>query len=142
MTRWAPLLAVASAFALLVYLPLFHYTGQHEVGLKFNPFMGTVQADTPGFNFSAPWVAVAKLDTRPQRVCVTTVAKVLVCKLVRFNPEGYSEFVKREGFRYYWLDNRISFNFGYAEEYRGVRDLLRGYAFEGTPQKFLEFPPG
>ena len=77
------------------------------------------------------------MEIRPMRVCVETVAKVISCKLAEFLPSGFTEFVQREGFRYYWWDNRISFNFGYNEEYRGGRDLVRGYAFAVTNQKFI-----
>lgn len=120
------------------YLPFVHYTAVNEVGIMFNRMDGEVRADTPGLHLSAPWVFVAKVDTRPQRACITSVAKTMTCKLARFVPTHYAEFVKREGFRYYWWDNRISFNLGYFEEYRGVRDVIRGYAFSGAKQKFVE----
>jgi hypothetical protein len=126
------------AVLLLFYLPFFHYTDAHEVGIKRNQLDGTLSIDTPGFNITAPWIFVAKMETRPQRVCVESAAKVINCKLAIFRPTEYLEFVQREGFRYYWWDNRISFNSAYAEEYRGSRDLIRGYAFSTAKQNFVE----
>ena len=58
-------------------------------------------------------------------------------KLIQFNPEYWREFVDVEGWRYYWLANRFSFNFGYEEEYRGMRDLMRGYAYSAKQYLFL-----
>ena len=49
--------------------------------------------------------------------------------LVSFDPNGWREFVNNEGFYYYWWSNRISFNMGYDDEYRGMKDLIRGYSF-------------
>jgi hypothetical protein len=45
--------------------------------------------------------------------------------------------VKTEGFYYYWWANRLSFNLGYDQEYRGVRDLMRGYAYSPHHYPFL-----
>lgn len=120
-----------------VYFPFFHYTDQHEVGLVLNVLDGSVSIDKPGFNVTAPWKLVSKADTRSQKVCVTSVSRTMNCKLVQFNPTFYAEFVKTEGFRYYWWDNRISYNSGYTEEYRGFRDVLRGYAFSATQHPWI-----
>lgn len=129
--------AVITAFTILFYLPFFHYTSAHEVGIKFDKWNGIVSRDTPGFNLSPPWVLVAKMETRPLRVCIESVAKVINCKLAEFVPTAFQEFAQREGFRYYWWDNRLSFNSGYHDEYRGSRDLIRGYAFGVSDQRFV-----
>lgn len=122
----------------LLYLAFFHYTNIHEVGVMRNIISGELTTDKPGFHFSSPWVLVAKLDTRFQKVCATSHARVMNCKMGRFIPENYQALVEREGFRYYWWDNRISFNFGYDEEYRGERDLIRGYTFTEEKVSFIE----
>ena len=128
--------AIVGAF-LLLYLLCVHILDQHHVGLRYNLLTGEMTLDAPGVYVTPPWVRVSRIDVRPQRVCLTTVAKVLICKLVRFQPSEYKAFVAREGFRAYWWDNRISFNLGYFEEYRGLRDIFRGYAFEPGPHPFL-----
>lgn len=126
-----------SGFVFLFYFCCIHYTESQEIGLMYDVRDSQVILDSPGFNITAPWIFVSKIDTRPQRVCITSVAKVLNCKLVQFLPNQYKAFIQREGWRYYWWDNRISFNSGYKEEYRGFRDILRGYAFdENSPHKF------
>jgi hypothetical protein len=58
-------------------------------------------------------------------------------KLVQFEPKAYQEFVATEGFRYYWWANRFSVNFGYRDEYRGIKDIFRGYAYSDKKYPFL-----
>jgi len=64
--------------------------------------------------------------------------KVANAKLVQFDPEHWEEFVKVEGWRYYWWSNRISFNLGYREEYRGWRDVMRGYGYSAKKYPFIK----
>lgn len=131
LTGGAVLLCVVAGLALL------DITEQHEVGLSYSLLSAEVTKKTPGIHLSAPWTLVAQVDTRPQKVCVSTTAKVLACKLVQFEPAHFQEFVRREGFRYYWLSNRLSFNWGYTDEHRGMRDVLRGYAFDAQKHSFV-----
>jgi hypothetical protein len=115
-----------------------HFTDQYTVAIVRNNFSGEVWCDIKGgFHLTAPWVQAARIDTRPQRVCVTTTARAYNCKLVEFDPTGYREFVKTQGFYYYWWANRISFNLSYPDEYRGMKDLLRGFAFSYHKYPFL-----
>lgn len=120
------LLGVVVAF----YLGFVNYTDQYHVGITWNLFSGELMLqEKAGFHCSPPWMLVSRIDTRPTRVCITSTSRAYNCKLVQFEPGAYREFVKTQGFRYYWLANRLSFNSGYDEEYRGMRDILRGYAF-------------
>lgn len=123
---------------LLVFLACLHYTEVGEVGVMRNVVNGRLELDTPGWHFSPPWVLVSHADTRPMRVCVTSAGRGYNCKLVQFVPEFYEEFVATEGFRYWWWANRLSFNWGYEEEYRGFRDLMRGYAYSAKQYPFVQ----
>jgi len=104
----------------------------------WNPISGELTRDHPGRHLTPPWVFVAKLDTRPVRVCVTSASRSVNCRLVQFDERLYEDFVRTEGFRYYWWDNRFSFNFGYPEEYRGFRDVMRGYAYSVKKYPFIK----
>jgi hypothetical protein len=78
------------------------------------------------------------VSTAPQRLCLTSSAHAAVnCRLVQFVPEHYRQFLAIEGFRWYWWSNRFSFNLGYREEYRGFKDVLRGYAFSSQQYQFI-----
>jgi hypothetical protein len=120
------------------YISCVHYTDVHQVAITWNIFTGEKTLDQEsGINFSPPWVFVSRIDTRPQRVCVSSSTKNFNCLLVKFEPSGWEEFVELEGFGYYWWSNRISINMGYDEEYRGMKDLLRGYAFDNNKRRFI-----
>jgi hypothetical protein len=137
--RW---LAIFVGLFGIIYFPFFHYTNIHELGVMKNIVSGDLRRDDPGFNFSAPWVLVAKLDIRPQRVCITSRSRIMRCKLGSLDANNFRDLVAREGFRYYWWDNRISFNFGHDEEYRGIRDLIRGYSFSDEKYSFVKIEQG
>lgn len=136
------LLAACSLF----YFACLNYLEPTEVGISWNYVRGEVELQTPGWYLTSPWVAVARVDTRPMRVCITSASRGFNCRLVQFEPSGYRQFVATQGFHYYWWANRISFNLGYSEEYRGVKDLLRGYAFGVEQYPFItllqEYAPG
>lgn len=116
-----------------------NYTDVHEVNIKRNHFSGETSLDSiSGFNVSWPWVQICSIDTRPVRICVTSSTRNFNCMLVSFDPNGWREFVDNEGFYYYWWANRISFNMGYDDEYRGMKDLIRGYSFDLNKRSFIK----
>lgn len=131
-------LILLSSFVFCIYLSTVSYTDITKVSLIRNHITGEVRLDSlNGIKFTAPWVSVSRIPVNPFKVCITSASRNLNCKLVKFNPTNWKELVAREGFRYYWLDNRISINMGYSEEYRGFRDLLRGYSFDENPLPFI-----
>jgi hypothetical protein len=93
---------------------------------------------TAGPGISLPWIQVSRIDTRPHRICIECDCRNIDCNLVSFNPLGWKDFVRREGFRYYWWSNRISFNMSHEREYRGIEDVLRGYTFDNQEYPFLK----
>lgn len=131
---------VVGLIVLLVFYGLFlNHVDQYQAGLAWNFMSGELWLQEPGYHLTKPWVLVANLDTRPQRVCVTSASHAAFnCKLVQFQSSAWRQFVVVEGWRYYWLANRLSFNWGYREEYRGFRDVLRGYAFGVERYPFIE----
>jgi hypothetical protein len=133
--RSVVLLAIPVCF----YMACVHFTDQYHVTLVRNVVTGEVWCDMHGgFHLTAPWVQASRIDTRPMRVCITTTARAYNCKLVQFEPAAFRKFVEVQGFRYYWWANRISFNLGYGEEYRGMRDIMRGFAFGAEQYPFVK----
>ncbi len=125
-------ISVASLFTILfvIYLACFNSVEYQQVGIAWNRFSGNLYLQRPGYYVTPPWVSVSVIDIKLERVCLQSSSRrTMSCKLVRFNPRYYREFVALEGHRYYWFSNRFSFNLGYSDEYRGFRDLLRGYSF-------------
>ena len=120
------------------YAAFVNHNEAYEVGIAWNFASGDLWLQEGGYHVTTPWTLVARLDTRPQRVCITSASPVAFnCKLVQFEARQWRSFVQTEGWRYYWLANRFSLNFGYREEYRGFRDILRGYAFSARRYPFI-----
>lgn len=136
--RTVKVIAVGLAVILAVYLPLVHYLELHQAGLGWNWVTGEVWLTQGGIHFSSPAMMVARIDTRPKRVCVTSTTRAVNCRLVQFDLDHFQEFLKTEGFRYYWWSNRLSVNFGYDDEYRGWKDVLRGYGFSVKHYSFIK----
>jgi len=129
----------------LTFLPIlalfssFTYIEQGEAGITWNPLTGETGFQKPGIHWTSPLTLVTKIDLRPQRMCLTSSAHAAPnCRLVQFDERYYREFVAVEGWRYYWFDNRLSFNSGHEETYRGFRDVLRGYAFSAQRYPFIK----
>ncbi len=134
-------IAYAICFTVLIvfYLACFHYQGAYVVAITWNKISGEVRLEKEaGFHISPPWVRAAKIDILPMRVGIVSSSRGFNYKLVQFDPDAYREFVAVEGTHYYWLANRISFNFGYNDEYRGMKDILRGYAYSVKKFPFVK----
>ncbi len=96
--------------------------------------------DGGGVFISPPWVWVTRIDTRPVRVSVPSSGHGYSAKLVQFEKNGWEEFVAVEGWHFYWWANRFSINFGYkrGDEHRGMKDILRGYAYGSKKYSFFK----
>jgi hypothetical protein len=118
------------------YLMFVNYLEPTYVGIARNTITGDMWLqDAAGIHFTWPWVRVARIPTCPLRVSVLSAGRGFSSKLVQFDPVYWREFVQVEGFHYYWWYNRFSFNWGYQEEYRGARDIMRGHAY--SPKQYL-----
>lgn len=122
----------------LFYILFLNHIEITQVGIARNWFSGeTYLQEQPGWYLTPPWVWVARVGTHPIRVGVPTAGRGYSAKLVKFETEYWEEFVEVEGWRYYWLDNRLSFNLGNDEEYRGFRNLMLGYAYSVKEYPFI-----
>ena len=137
--KWV-ILAWSNLFPLFLFWLMFvNYLEPTQVGIARNKISGKMWLQKDGgFYITPPWVFVMRIDTHPMRVSVMSAGKGYSSKLVQFQPEYWEEFVKVEGFRYYWWANRFSINFGYHEEYRGLKDIFRGHAYGAKQYSFLK----
>ena len=133
--KWQSVMVVT---LLLFYFLCVNHVEPNEVGISWNPFIGEAKCESPGFYISPPWTRVSNIDTRPCRVCITSTANSYNCLLVAFDAKYFAQFVKIQGFSYWWWNNRFSFNSGYGTEYRGFRDILRGYAYGNVRYDFIK----
>ena len=123
---------------ILLVMSTFNFVEPGQAGLARDRLSGDLTVQSAGIHWTSPTTFVTTIETRPQRVCVPSTAhSAPSCRLVQFDISHYREFVAVEGWSYYWLRNRFSFNSGY-ETYRGFRDVLRGYAFSTEPYPFVK----
>lgn len=134
-------IAIPLSIALLLFLlynGFVNYNEPTQIGIARNLVSGKMSLqEGGGFFFAPPWVWVARVDTRPMRIAVTSGGRGYSAKLVQFDKNYWEEFVATEGWRYYWLSNRISFNLSYDDEYRGMKDIMRGYAYSAKHYPFV-----
>lgn len=123
--------ATGASVLFLFWLFCLHYNDSYHFSVSRNYFTGElIGTKGGGLHYSAPWVQVIKFDIRPFKVCLDCSCRNTNCKLIAFNPNGWKDFIDREGIRYYWFANRFSFNSGQDQEYRGIHHVLRGYAYD------------
>ncbi len=132
------LLILFGILSLFFYMFCYHYTDNYEFGLTQNIISGRIAPDNhSGHHLTAPWVLVTKIDIRPHKVCIASASRNMVCRLVQFDTTHWRELIRIEGFHYYWLYNRISFNWS-QETYRGVDNLLLGHSYGANRGKFVK----
>lgn len=137
--KWVKRVLLCLLLLVVIRYSFLNHTEPTEIGIARNMITGEVWAQkTGGWHLNFPWVLVPIIDARPMRVSVQSAGHGYSAKLVQFDPDHWQEFVQVEGFRYYWWANRISFNFGYKEEYRGVKDILRGHAYGAKKYRFIK----
>lgn len=125
--------------AIILYYATFTHIEVSEIGISRNFFSGHMELVPTGWHLSPPWVGISVIDTRPFRVMVSTTGRGYNAKLIQFDSSHWQDFVNTEGWRYYWLDNRLSFNLGSGfQESRGIENILRGYAYSKKPYSFLK----
>lgn len=136
--RWFKISTSVICVILSFYLMCLNYAQPTDLPIARDIFSGETWNQGGGWHLTAPWVEVAVIDTRPMRVEVTSAGHGFSAKLIQFDRKYWRDFVNTEGFYYYWWANRFSINFGYSEEHRGVRDIMRGYAYSAKHYPFLE----
>lgn len=126
-------------FSLFIFWSFFFSYGDlYHYSISRNLLSGEISIEkSGGISITAPWVQVSRIDSRPIKSCVDCSCNNITCKLISFNPDGYLDFLDKEGFGYYWWRNRISFNLGNKLEYRGLSNVLRGYAFDNKEYSFI-----
>ncbi len=127
-------LGLIPALPLLVYFAFLNHVEPNEAGLARNHITGDIWVQHAGWHSTSPWTWVARIKTNPIRVGVPTAGRGYSAKLIQFQPEYANDFLQQEGWRYYWWNNRVSFNLGNKDEYRGFKNIMLGYAY--SKQKF------
>ena len=98
-----------------------NHIDNYELGYTFDSRNGEITViPHSGYVITPPvLVAVHTMDLRPMQVCINANARVLNCKLVRFNPEGLDLFLEWHGRGDYSAMNLNGILMSYAYENAG-----------------------
>lgn len=107
------------------YVLCLNHVDVTEIGVAYNSVDGTVTVqEHPGWYKTSIMTRVTTLSTLPIRVTIPSEATIINSKIVRFNPKGATEFIKRQGF---------SWDLKTKEE-----NILLGYAYSGQKYPFMD----
>lgn len=129
-------------FGLITYRAVFWtFVDNYEFAYSFNGRTGETKAlinpDSTyrhGYIRSFPYLNIVHtIDTRPIQICISggssgtsttssVSSRVLNCKLVQFNPEGYATFISWHGRDDYSHDD--------------LEGILKNYAYDGSGQQY------
>lgn len=103
MVKWLIGLGIA-VVSLLVLWGLFRgifmdFVDNYELGYKYDKRTGKTEIlKDSGYYVNWPiMVQIHTIDLRPGQVCMNANSRVLNCKLVKFNPEGFEDFLAMHG---------------------------------------------
>jgi hypothetical protein len=121
-------LVVLIVLALLVRATCFSYVENYQVAYLFDKRTGNINKMVNedgslkiGYVFNKPVIEeVYTVDTRPIQICISANSRVLNCKLVSFNPDGYDLFISWHGIG----------NYNNSEGSLRFKDILMSYAFD------------
>ena len=126
-TKWQWIFASIGTIivGLLLFLILFlNHTSINEIGIEYDALNGDISLqEQPGWYITSPLVRVTYISTLPFKVRVPSRAKVIVAKMVMFNPAGIKEYIRMQGFDY-------SIN-------SDLHNSFLGYAFSGHAYPFM-----
>lgn len=123
--------------AFLFYVFCLNHVEPQEIGISYDSLNGEVTVQRhPGWYVTSPFTRVATVETRPFQVCLNAGARILNCKLIRFNPDGAAEFVKLQGFHYWNGPSNCNNNPGCSST--EWSRIMMGYAYAERPYPFLE----
>lgn len=104
------------------------FVDNHELGYKFNSISGEIDTlDRKGYFIYWPIVeSVQTIELRPFQVCINANQRVLNCKLVRFNPNGFWEFIRLHGRDTYSVQTLN----GSLSSGGNLYEIMKSYAYE------------
>jgi hypothetical protein len=119
------LIAVTIVFLFFFWIFCLNHTSVNQIGVAYNSYNGEIKVqDKPGWYRTGVLVKVAYVSTLPVKVTIPSEAKVIVSKMVKFNPAGVNEFIQMQGFSYN-MNSSLS-------------NIMLGYAFSGNTYSFLD----
>lgn len=126
----AVLLVLTGIGAVVTRVAFYDFVENYEMAYMFDKSKGEIillkddkgRLQT-GYVFSYPLInSIHKIDLRPLQVCINANSRVLNCKLVQFNPEGFSTFIEWHG-----RGDYTKFQ---------LEEILKSYAYDTDPSSY------
>lgn len=97
--KWVIGISILLLTPILFKLLFVDFIDQHELGYKFDTRTGQISVlKEKGYIVSPPvLVKISTIDLRPFQVCINANSRVLNCKLIQFDPEGFDDFINWHG---------------------------------------------
>ncbi len=108
-----------------------NFVDNYEIGYSFDALSGKVERlGRTGYFVTPPFIKkVHTIDGRPMQVCITSINRVLNCKLVQFNPAGLEVFLSWHG-----RDDYDNNSINGAPSL--LNQILMAYAYEGSGKSY------
>ncbi len=124
---------------LLVFRMMFvNFIDNYEVGYRYDTFgdhKGEVRLiEKNGYMVTWPFkTKIHTIDGRPLQVCISSINRVLNCKLVKFNPEGMDLFLEWHGRQSYVVNVSDATN---MDADNSLTAILKAYAYEASGKDY------
>ncbi|MBI4118252.1 MAG: hypothetical protein HY455_01790 [Parcubacteria group bacterium] len=125
--------ALAFVGAIIFRIGWVNFVDNYELGYKYDARTGEIsRIERNGYVINPPFlVIVGTIDLRPMQVCINANARVLNCKLVKFNPEGLDLFLSWHG-----RDYRSGATVPTGTGATALGEILKSYAFDGSSKTY------
>lgn len=138
---------VVAVLIILIFVRVlcFTWVENYQMAYTFDGRTGEIHVlDRTGYIYALPIVvSVHTIDLRPMQVCMNANARVLNCKLVKFNPAGFDTFIAWHGRNDYDGGNCATSTS--SSSCGNLNEILRSYAFDESqtyPFFTIEKAPG
>lgn len=127
------LLTLTLVSALAFRVLLVNFVDSYEIGYKFDSRTGKIEIlQETGYYVTPPFVvSIHTVDLRPMQVCINANARVLNCKLVKFDKAGLETFIAWHG-----RDDYVGGNSGINGSGTNLTEILKSYAFDGSGRAY------
>ena len=135
------LTALAILGVLLFYVGWLNHVSINEIGIAYDSKDGEVWTQNdPGWYLTNPLVLVTYIPTLPFRVTIPSTARVINAKIVRFNVDGVSDYIRLQGWEYQMRSDMESAFLGYA--FSGQHFPFLIIVQEGSDENYGDLRPG
>lgn len=110
-----------------------NFVDNYEIGYTYDAISGKIERlKRTGYIVTPPLIKhVHTIDGRPMQVCISSINRVLNCKLVQFNPAGLEVFLAWHG-----RDNYDNNSVSRESTPSLLNQILMAYAYEGSGKSY------